>query len=156
MMEKSQGGQANRTGSVLESQVQNIFSNYGFTAMAYADYKKGTPLLGDLLIKNYPYESIYGHSAKSEFLVVSASRNMRVRIECKWQHRAGSVDEKFPYLMLNCERVEEPLVIILIDGGGYKPGALEWIKNAARNCKTKDIRVYSLGEFITWAHKALG
>lgn len=156
MKGKTQGGQANKTGSVLESQVQNTFCQYGFTVMAHKDYKKGPPLFGDLLVKDYPYDSIYGHKAKSEFLALSASRGMRARIECKWQHRTGSVDEKFPYLMLNCERVEEPLVIILIDGGGYKPGALEWIKNAARNCTTKDIRVYNLGEFIAWAHSALG
>ena len=77
--------------------------------MAFAEYEKlasggtlpGVPI-PDLLVRRVPYQSIYGHRGVTEFLAVSASRGLAVRIECKWQQSQGSVDEKFPYLYLNC------------------------------------------------------
>ena len=39
------------------------------------------------------------------------------------------MDEKFPYLYLNCiQAMPEREIILLIDGNGYKPGALAWLK----------------------------
>lgn len=49
----------------------------------------------------------------------------------------------------------ESSIIILIDGGGYKAGALTWLKNTARSCREKDIRVYNMTEFTTWANRTL-
>ena len=50
-------------------------------------------------------------------------------IESKWQHEAGSVDEKYPYLVLNIQdRYGYPTVLVL-DGGGYKKGAEGWVRS---------------------------
>ena len=113
-----------------------------------------------LLLKHVPYTSIYGHPAVSEFVAVEPS-GTRTRIECKWQQSSGSVDEKFPYVYLNAlEAVPEEHVIILVDGGGAKPNAVAWLKNAAKNGlyktnKNKNIEVMSLAEFTAWANTDL-
>jgi hypothetical protein len=50
---------------------------------------------------------------------MSKAHGVHVRIECKWQQSAGSVDEKLPYLYLNAiESMPEDHVIIVYGGGG--------------------------------------
>lgn len=68
-------------------------------------------------------------------------------IECKWQQSAGSVDEKFPFLYLNIMKCRDPTVVV-IDGGGYKPSALPWLKSMA-NPASALMGVWSLQEFQT-------
>ena len=130
-MTTEQGGAiANRQGNILEQQVRQAFASHGFREVAFAEYEKiasGSTLPGvpvpDLLVRRVPYQSIYGHRGVTEFLAVSASRGLAIRIECKWQQSQGSVDEKFPYLYLNCiQAMPEREIILLIDGNGYKPG----------------------------------
>lgn len=61
---------------------------------------------------------------------------MEIRIECKWQQAAGSVDEKLPYLYLNTiEAMPENSIMILIDGAGWKAGAIQWLKDAVKQKK---------------------
>lgn len=92
----------------------------------------------------------------TEFLAVSASRGLAIRIECKWQQSQGSVDEKFPYLYLNCiQAMPEREIILLIDGNGYKPGALAWLKQAVASQDAKLIHVFNLVEFLVWANRRL-
>lgn len=48
-------------------------------------------------------------------------------------------------------------IIIIIDGGGYKEGALKWIKESARtkkyqNSNMKKIQIMNIVEFMTWAN----
>lgn len=154
--ERRQGAQANLTGRVLEDLVASVFKSHGFDMVEYADHlKTGDLFERDILIRNVPYETIYGHPGKTEFMVVSPRRNLCFRIECKWQQSSGSVDEKFPYLIENCKTMPEPMIIILIDGKGYKDGALSWLKRAADSCRqngTKDIRVFDMAEFVIWAN----
>lgn len=153
---RRQGSQANRTGKVLEDLVASVFKSHGFEIVEYGDYaRESAAFERDLLVRNVPYETIYGHPGKTEFLVLSPGRGMRFRIECKWQQSAGSVDEKFPYLVENCKTMPEPMVVVLIDGKGYKEGALAWLKRAAAACReagTKDIRVFDMAEFVIWAN----
>jgi len=50
----------------------------------------------------------------------------------KWQVSAGSVDEKLPFWLLTLQqlpvRISSLLVVI---GGGSRPGALEWLRTRA-------------------------
>ena len=74
----------------------------------------------------------------------------------KWQQSQGSVDEKFPYLYLNCiQAMPEREIILLIDGNGYKPGALAWLKQAVASQDAKLIHVFNLVEFLVWANRRL-
>ncbi len=52
--------------------------------------------------------------------------------------------------------------ILVIDGDGWKPGAIEWLKNAARTKRyttpenrDKTIEVMTLAEFAAWVNATL-
>ncbi len=156
-----QGTLANDSGNVLEQTVKGIFSAKGFVKARYSDWKKRPEKYGgEVLLFNVPFETIYEHKGTTEFKLMSERYGMDIRIECKWQQVAGSVDEKLPYLYLNCiEAMPENHVIIVIDGDGWKEGAIPWLKDAVtqkkyttEDNKSKKIQVFDLKEFITWAN----
>jgi len=157
----AKGKSANITGNQLEKAVQTVLLNKGFEIEMYRKWEKNPENYGkELLLKNVPFRTIYGHSGNTEFLLLSAEHDLRIRIECKWQQSAGSVDEKLPYLYLNTiEAMPEKDIMILIDGNGFKTGAKEWLRNAVKKklyttTKNNDtnIMVFSLAEFFTWAN----
>ena len=128
----------------------------------YRVWEKNPEKYGEeLLLKNVPFETIYGHKGNTEFLLISEEYKLRIRIECKWQQSAGSVDEKLPYLYLNTiEAMPEKDIMILIDGEGFKAGAKTWLKTAVKgklyttdNNNDKNILVFTLADFFTWANK---
>lgn len=161
MPDRTQGNAANSSGNVLEQTVISTMAAKGFEVEMYRKWVKDPSRYGgELLLKNVPYSTIYGHQGNTEFLLKSTLRNMEVRIECKWQQVAGSVDEKFPYLYLNCvDMMPEAHIIILVDGNGYKQGAIAWLKDAVENRRYQDennnktIQIMSLTEFIIWANR---
>lgn len=157
----NQGTKGNRTGTLLEGTVKSILLEKGFQVVKYKDWVKNSLFLTqEVLVENVPYTTIYNHKGKTEFLLKSEKYSFEARIECKWQQVAGSVDEKLPYLYLNCiEAIPEHNIIILIDGEGWKPGSVQWLKDATESnrylnslSKSKDIKVFSLTEFMTWAN----
>ncbi len=157
----AKGKSANITGNQLEIAVQTVLLNKGFEIEMYRKWERNPENYGkELLLKNVPFTTIYGHKGNTEFLLLSKKYNLRIRIECKWQQSAGSVDEKLPYLYLNTiEAMPEKDIMILIDGDGFKKGAKEWLRNAvkeklyttAENNDT-NVKVFSLSEFFTWAN----
>ncbi len=162
MPEHTQGSYANSSGNTLEQTIIAVFYSKGFEIVSWRELRDKPEDYGsDLLIRNVPFKSIYGHDSRSEFVAVSTKYNMNIRIECKWQQSNGSVDEKFPYLYLNCiERMPEENIFIIVGGGGAKAGAIEWLKDAAQKGlylppdSKKFIRVMTLEDFITWANRA--
>jgi len=162
MAQGTQGGYASTQGGTLEATVKGIFQRHGFVIVPYSQYRINNDLFGrELLITNMPYETIYGHKGKTEFLIVSEKYKCNIRVECKWQQSNGSVDEKLPYLYLNCiETMPENHIMIVIDGDGWKKGAIQWLKDAVSEKKyttksntDKVIQVLSLKEFMAWANK---
>jgi hypothetical protein len=158
----SQGGLANKQGRVLESTIITLFRQHSFSVVPYQKWMKDSSAYGEeLLLTDAPYTSIYGHQGKTEFLLQSKRLNKSTRIECKWQQSSGSVDEKFPYLYLNCVfAMPENEVIIVLDGGGAKPSAVAWLRNASvtrhlipDEMQEKTINVFTLAEFIGWANR---
>lgn len=156
-----QGTLANDSGNILEQTVKTIFSAKGFAKALYREWNKNPQKYGDeLLLMNVPFTTIYQHGGNTEFRLISQRYKMDIRIECKWQQVAGSVDEKLPYLYLNCiEAMPEKHIIIIIDGDGWEKGAITWLKNAIKQRKytttdnsEKVIQVMDLKEFITWAN----
>ncbi len=65
-------------------------------------------------------------------------------IQCKWQASGGSVDEKYPFEVLNIQQSGYPSIIVL-DGGGYSKGSEQWLRGQAGNNMLR--HVFSLGEF---------
>lgn len=158
-MEK--GKKTNITGNQLEVAVQTVLLNKGFEIEMYRKWQKNKEKYGEeLLLKNVPFETIYEHKGNTEFLLSSQKYDLRIRIECKWQQVAGSVDEKLPYLYLNMiEAMPERDIMVLIDGEGWKQGAKTWLKKVVEEKKytseenrDKNILVFSLTEFFTWAN----
>jgi hypothetical protein len=157
-----QGGLANSSGRTLETTVIGTLESKGFRTLQYREWMRNPAIYGtELLLRNVPYTTLYGHPGKTEFLIRSQRYNLNVRVECKWQQSSGSVDEKFPYLYLNCiECMPEQHIIILIDGGGAKPGSVAWLRNAVANKRytdstnsNKTISVMNLSEFLIWANR---
>ncbi len=147
------------TGKVLETFVINLLLPLGYNTIPYASWKNNKITSGKNLIRNYPYVSIYGSGrSQTEFVIQDDSR--MVRVECKWQQVSGSVDEKLPYLFMNAvESFPEKEIILLIDGGGFKPGAISWInrKTSEYNCSSPDkkIKVMTMMEFQIWVNKKM-
>lgn len=161
-MTDNQGQVANKTGNALENIVVATLQNKGFEVERYSVYQKNPSNYGEeLLLKNVPFQTLYGHRGTTEFLLLSKKHNLNIRIECKWQQVNGSVDEKFPYVYLNClEAMPEKDIIILADGNGAKPGAVQWLREAVDNnlyttpaTADKRIKVMNMVEFLTWANK---
>ena len=158
----TQGGTANAFGSTLENQVISLMTNKGFVVAKYSDWiNRPESYGGELLLKRVPYTSIYGHCAHTEFLIHSELHGLDVRVECKWQQVTGSVDEKFPYLYLNCvERMPELEIIIIVDGGGAKPQSTSWLRTVVNERRymgeqhqNKSISVMTLTQFIVWVNR---
>lgn len=100
---KQGGSYAVSSGRILEGVVEHALVSRGFSVASYKEWRLQLATHSDLLlIKNVPYEGLYEHASTTEFLVLSKKHAVQTRIECKWQQSAGSVDEKFPYLFLNC------------------------------------------------------
>lgn len=157
-----QGTKSNITGNQLEVAVKTVLTGKGFELINYRTWEKNKEKYGEeLLLENVPFTTIYKHKGNTEFLLISKKYNLRIRIECKWQQVKGSVDEKLPYLYLNTiEAMPETSIMILIDGKGWKEGAITWLKDSVKQKKytteqnkSKEILVFNLTEFFTWANK---
>lgn len=151
----------NKSGNQLEVAVKTVLTSKGFQLANYREWEKNIVKFGDeLLLANVPFTTIYEHKGNTEFLLLSKKYNLKMRIECKWQQVSGSVDEKLPYLYLNTiEAMPEESIMILIDGDGWKSGAIHWLKEAVRLRKyttqinnQKKIYIFNLKEFFTWAN----
>jgi hypothetical protein len=79
---------------------------------------------GKQYMKQLPVgNTIYDTERECDFFVINRDKSPEdLIIECKWQQSAGSVDEKYPYLISNVVKTGTPAVILL-DGDGYKPAA---------------------------------
>lgn len=158
----SQGGRANSSGSTLEQTVKGALQSKGFKFVQYGEWVKNPEKYGrELVLKHVPYETIYKKGGRTEFLIKSERYQKEIRIECKWQESEGSVDNKFPYVYLNCiERYPEQDIIIVVEGGGASPESIKWLKGAIEAKKytdeisrLKNIQVMNLAEFVRWANR---
>jgi hypothetical protein len=149
-----QGSKANFTGKGLEDDVENFLADKGIQSMMFSDWAHDREpiLLGTdgILLKNVPYTTIYGGNGRGEF-VLSVNGKKDVRIECRLQNVAGSVDEKLPYLFETAIAFEERIVILVVEGDGYKKGAKEWLRSRCEGVLYKTILMVTLEEFKDWA-----
>ena len=139
-----QGKRAANNGSKFEHVVEDLICDL----LKIKSYKwsegKDSFITDNVLLKNVPYESIYGTKCRSEFVLKYDNRT--IRIECKSQESAGSVDEKLPYLVENfTHKVPEEETIIIHHGSGFREGAIQWLR---RTCEGTKCRVCDIAEFI--------
>lgn len=88
---------------------------------------------------------IYGKNRKVDFVLYHPRKwpNSLV-IQCKWQASGGSVEEKYPFEVLNIQQSGYPSIIVL-DGGGYSKSAEQWLKG--QSGKNLLRHVFNMGEF---------
>ena len=144
------GGRANHTGNRLEGFIEDILKREGYEG--FWDHKgqifeNRQAVGGKQYAKQVPCgTSIYETQRKCDFLVLNREKFPDgLIIECKWQQSAGSVDEKYPFTVFNIMKIAVP-TIILLDGGGYKPAAMRWLKEQVGKDRAL-IGVYNMSEF---------
>ena len=151
-----QGSRANKAGKKLEEMVAGEFIKHSVYPMSYRDWVDGGNMnVKGTLVKNVPYINIYGHTGRTEFVLVRDGFT-NVRIECRSQQVAGSVDEKLPCLFENSVACEERTVILVVEGNGFKKGAKQWLTDKAAAVRHKNIYVMSFAELQKWVDEILG
>lgn len=148
-----QGGEtANLTGSRLKKFIENTIIENGYK---YIDNKKFKPAIyldQPIYSKRFCVgQSIYKTNLFVDLIIYHPQKHPDcLVIKSKWQQGPGSVDEKYPYIILNIQKQCPYDCIFILDGGGYKKEAEKWIRNQVGG---KLLKVFTMSEFQKWANK---
>lgn len=144
--------QANYTGTVLERFILSRLDDRGYTFVPRTRFTPARIMGQPIFTRHFHIgESIYGTSQYCDFIVYHPEKwPDNLIIESKWQQSGGSVDEKYPYLVLNIQIQYRCPTILLLDGGGYKSGAERWIRSQVGHGNF--IHVFNMPEFAAWAN----
>lgn len=161
----TQGAHANISGQKLEDAVQNLLIDKGFHIEKHSGYGgKMTELTMKnryrrLALRQPPYTTLYGGPGRCDFILLAKELGTDIWIETKRMTLAGSVDEKLPHTFLNALAANPGRhVIIIIDGDGWRDGALQWLRAAVKdrrwavfaNYPDKRVDVMTIAEFQEW------
>jgi hypothetical protein len=149
---RTQGGRAVKTGNALERVVLHALTDNHYTFIQSKKFLAACCLEQPLFTKQInATEGIYGLMLKHDFMLYHPEKwPDKLIIECKWQQGRGSVDEKYPYNVLNIREKYPCPSIILLDGGGFRPGAGAWLRAQVDGVKL--LHVFSMMEFQTWVN----
>ena len=152
MSRETQGGKAVNTGNTLERFVLHTLEDKKYTFVQSRKFLAACCLPQPLYTRQIHIgESVYGTKLISDFMLYHPEKHPnRLIIECKWQQSSGSVDEKYPYNVLNIQHMYLSPAIILLDGEGYKSGAADWLRGQVDGKKL--LHVFSMMQFQTWAN----
>lgn len=131
-----QGARANRQGLAAESVIAAMMRDRGHR-----------------VIRQYPLgTSIYGGDLRADCYVPDLPGFPRgLAIESKWQQVGGTADEKLPYLVANIRHCYPCPAIVVVGGGGIRPGALRWLRAQADGAQL--VAIFSLEEFLSWLNR---
>lgn len=146
----SRGSRANRTGSRLEHFVADTLDEQGYkqcqpnkffslTALEQPIWAAQVEVGVNIYRKRRRVDAILYHPRLWPDCLV---------IQCKWQAASGSVEEKYPFEVMNIHRGEFRTIIIL-DGEGYSDGAKAWLESEV-NPSTNLLGVFSQGGLQRW------
>ena len=149
---RTQGGRAVKTGNALERVVLHALTDNRYTFIQPNKFLAACCLEQALFTKQmYLTKGIYGLMLRHDFMLFHPEKwPDKLIIECKWQQGRGSVDEKYPYNVLNVKERYVCPAIILLDGAGFKAGAGEWLRAQVDGVKL--LHVFSMMEFQTWVN----
>lgn len=152
-MAKSGGSKANKTGAWLETVVSRLLVVKGYKKLTHAEFDEGKSGHEPVFSRQYLVgTSIYEAKRQCDFILYHPKLFPKcLVIECKWQATPGTVDEKYPYLVHCIERSKYDSFVVL-DGGGYKEGAEQWIRKQAKK-GGRLCRVFNLKEFKDYVKK---
>lgn len=130
---------ANKSGKSLENMIVGPLDAHGIT------YRRQVSLAA---------RSIYRKRIRVDVLIDPEPRlPAGLIIEGKWQDVTGTAEEKLPYLIINIKRYYPYPTIIVIDGDGFSPGAVEW---AGKQVDDENlIGVVTLKEWNSWCNREL-
>lgn len=150
-MSQTGGGRANRSGNTLENMVEGLLIGHGYAKLSAKEFASHALAKEPIFMAQvFVGKTIYETRMKVDFFVFHPSKYQDgLIIECKWQQSAGSVDEKYPYLVANLLASEKASVIVL-DGGGYKPGAKLWLER--QSLENERLATFDLAGFTRWAN----
>lgn len=74
-------------------------------------------------------------------------------IESKWQQISGSVDEKLVYLTENIVACYPCATMIVVDGAGFRPGAVDWVRAQVGRGPLR--AVLGIADFLAWSNRAM-
>ena len=156
--ETTKTNEANRTGNTLENFVKQELINEEYVESTNNKkqlFNNRLSVGGKQFAQQVPCgKSIYDTARKCDFLIMNQDKFPDgLIIECKWQQSAGSVDEKYPFTLFNIFKIGVP-TIILLDSGGYKESAMQWLKDQVDPNRGL-IGVYSMSEFHTKVNNGL-
>lgn len=132
-------------GNKFETLVENVISEK--TGMHSIINSKAKSLENNL-IRQYAFETIYGSRGRLDYRLNYKGKTYY--IECKYQGGSGSVDEKLPYTLLNIQQHTDGIRIIVIDGAGWRQGALAWLYENA----DESVEIFNLAEFKEYMNGA--
>jgi hypothetical protein len=146
-----QGTRANFTGNQLEAVIAFSLERKGYKFVKKGKFEAACFLNQPIYTMQYPIaNSIYETRLYCDFIIYNPDKYPdKLVIESKWQESSGSVDEKFPYLVLNIKEKYPSATIVVLDGGGYKKGAEKWLR-AQKDAKL--VHVFNMMEFQKWAN----
>lgn len=97
--------------------------------------------------------TIYDTELRVDFIARNLSAFPKgLVIESKWQDRDGTVDEKFPYLVENIRHCYPLPAVVVLHGGGCRPGARQWLRTRVDGQRL--VAVFNLEELTSWALRA--
>ncbi len=152
-MARSQGSQANLTGNRLERFIEHTLIDCRFAKAA--DKKALVSAMHSFSKPSYATQvnighTIYGTDLICDFLLYHPCKwPQGLVIEAKWQQVGGTVDEKYPYFVMNIWSSEYQSILVL-DGGGYRDGAERWLRSMQKH---NLIHVFSMAQFQTWVNQ---
>ena len=151
-MKDTSGSQANYTGFSLEKFIEDRLIEKGYQFIPKEKFVAAAYLEQPIYTKQFHVgKSIYETPMYCDFILYHPTKWKEcLIIESKWQQSGGSVDEKYPYLILNVQQRYPHKTVILLDGGGYKRNAEVWMRNQTGN---NLLNVFNMSEFQIWANK---
>lgn len=153
-----QGGtQANYTGTVLEKFIHDRLIERGYTLVPSKKFGAAKYIEQPVFTSRYCIGlNVYETELYCDFILYHPHKwPDGLIIESKWQQATGSVDEKFPFLVLNIQERYPCPTVILLDGGGYRKGAEAWLRaQAGGQGSSQNLKhVFSMAEFQKWVNQ---
>ena len=148
-----QGGvTANKTGKRLEEFIIYQLVESGYTNIERRKWKTAKYLDQPIFTRQlFLCKSIYETDIYGDFVIFHPGKHPNcLVIESKWQQSPGSVDEKLPFLVQNIKERFPIDSVVVIDGGGFKKGAIKWVKSQIGG---RLLDVFSMSDFHKWVNE---
>ena len=149
-MKDVSGKRANRAGDRLEKFVNDVLDEHQYRLVDRHRFFPARVLRQPIYTTQLVVgKDIYGKDRKIDSIIYHPTLWPEcLVIQCKWQASRGSVEEKYPFEVLSISMNEFDTIVVM-DGGGYSPGARQWLLNQAGKNRLR--HVFNQGEFSRFA-----